>query len=164
MGQFDKIKFKGVNTVWATPPELFNPLNEEFSFTLDVAADKQNRKVKRYFDEETNGLEQSWKNEVCWCNPPFGRIVPKWVEKEKVESDNGATSILLLLAKTNTKWFHELCMTVSEIRFVKGRPKFIGAKYGLPFPLMLVIFKPNETEPCKIGSYDWKSLNGIYSE
>ena len=140
MGQFDKNKFDGVSIVWATPPEIFNPLNEEFCFTLDVAASKENRKVERYIDEETDGLEQSWKDEVCWCNPPYGRIVPKWIEKAKAESENGATSVLLILAKTNTKWFHELCMTASEIRFVKGRPKFIGAKDGLPFPLMLVIF------------------------
>lgn len=141
-------------------PASKHRVNEEFRFTLDVAADKQNRKVERYFDEEVNGLEQSWKDEVCWCNPPYGRIVPKWIEKAKAETENGATSVLLILAKTNTKWFHELCMTASEIRFIKGRPKFIGAKDGLPFPLMLVIFRPSETEPCKIGSYDWKSLNG----
>lgn len=155
MGKFDENKFDGTNKVWVTPNDFFEPLNKEFRFTLDVAADKQNKKAERFFSKEDNGLEQSWENEICWCNPPYGRGAPKWIKKAKDETANNATSVLLILARTNTKWFHELCMKANEIRFVKGRPKFIGAKYGLPSPLMLVIFKPNVTE-CKIGSYDWK--------
>lgn len=135
--------------------DFFEPLNDEFSFTLDVAASKSNKKVNRFYSEKENGLTQDWSNEVCWCNPPYGRDVPKWIEKAKDEKQNGATSVLLILAKTNTKWFHEICMTANEIRFVKGRPKFVGAKDGLPFPLMLVIFKPVEGN-IKIGSYDWR--------
>ena len=30
-----------------------------------------------------------------------------------------------------------------EIRFIRGRPKFKGAKYGLPQPLSIVIFRPS---------------------
>ena len=156
MGQFDKNKFDGVKTVWATPDDFFQPLNNEFQFTIDVAADSENKKVERFFNEETNGLNQNWKNEVVWCNPPYGRIVPTWIQKAKDEAKNGCTSVLLILAKTNTKWFHNLCMSANEIRFVKGRPKFVGAKDGLPFPLMLVIFKANDNSDCKIGAYDWR--------
>ena len=158
MGNFDKNKFDGVKTVWATPNDFFQPLHEEFGFTLDVAADINNTKVNRFFDELSDGLKQNWSNEVCWCNPPYNRNVPKWIQKAKDETKRNATSVLLILAKTNTKWFHTLCLSASEVRFVQGRPKFIGAKDGLPFPLMLVIFKPN-TNVCKIGTYDWKAIN-----
>lgn len=155
MGQFDSNKFKGEKVEWETPLGFFTPLNKEFGFTLDVAADEENKKCNSFYSIEQDGLNQDWSNQICWCNPPYGRIVPKWIEKAKEEAKKGATSVLLILAKTNTKWFHNLCMNANEIRFVKGRPKFVGAKDGLPFPLMLVIFKP-KNEPCKIGSYDWK--------
>lgn len=156
MGQFDKNKFDGVSNVWETPLEFFNPLNAEFGFTIDVAASADNKKVERYFDQDKNGLIQQWDNEIYWCNPPYGRVMPKWIQKAKDETKKGATTVLLILAKTNTKWFHDICMTASEIRFVKGRPKFVGAKDGLPFPLMLVVFKPNSCS-CNISSYDFKT-------
>jgi len=30
-----------------------------------------------------------------------------------------------------------------EVRFLRGRPRFKGAKYGLPQPLAIVVFRPN---------------------
>lgn len=153
MGKFDTNKFDGVKNVWETPVSLFTKLNNEFNFTLDVAASDTNKKVQKYFDENIDGLKQDWANEICWCNPPYGRSMPLWLNKAKAESTKGATTVLLILAKTNTKWFHEICMSANEVRFIKGRPKFVGAKDGLPFPLILVIFKP-VFENCKFSSYE----------
>ncbi len=61
---------------WATPHELFNELNKEFNFTLDVCASDWNKKCENYFNEEQDGLKQDWgkKNSailaeffVCFC-------------------------------------------------------------------------------------------------
>lgn len=71
-------------------------------------------------------------------NPPFGSQ-GKWVQKAYEESLNGITVVCLLPARTNTNWWHDYCMT-GEIRFIRGRPKFKGAKHGLPQPLAIVIF------------------------
>jgi len=51
---------------------------------------------------------------------------------------------MLIPARTNTKWFHDLCMKAAEIRFILGRPKFGDSKHGLPQPLVLVIFKKSD--------------------
>jgi len=136
-------KFHSARQDWETPQELFGPLNAEFSFTLDVAANSANAKCEKYFTEKENGLERPWSG-VVWCNPPYGRDVPEWIKKAIFEKENNVTSVLLILAKTNTIWFHELCLKHGEVRFIKGRPKFIGAKHGLPLPLCLVIFRPED--------------------
>lgn len=56
----------------------------------------------------------------------------------------GATVVMLIPARTNTVWFHDICLKHGEVRFVRGRPKFGGADHGLPQPLCIVIFRPAE--------------------
>jgi site-specific DNA-methyltransferase (adenine-specific) len=49
--------------------------------------------------------------------------------------------VMLLPARTDTKWFHEYIYGKAEIRFIKGRLKFGDVKNSAPFPSMVVIFK-----------------------
>lgn len=48
---------------------------------------------------------------------------------------------MLIPARTDTKAFHEYIYGKAEIRFLKGRLRFVGATYNAPFPSMVVIFK-----------------------
>lgn len=48
---------------------------------------------------------------------------------------------MLIPARTDTKVFHELIYGKAEIRFVKGRLRFGGAKNNAPFPSMIVVYK-----------------------
>ena len=139
MAKFDT-KFESKKQTWETPDELFIPLNDEFSFTLDVCATSENNKCENYFSPEEDGLSRKWSG-ICWMNPPFGEQ-GKWVKKAYEASQNGCVVICLLPARTNTNWWHDYCMK-GEIRFIRGRPKFKGAKYGLPQPLAIVIFSGN---------------------
>lgn len=51
-------------------------------------------------------------------------------------------AVFLLPARTDTRWFHEIVLPLAkEIRFIKGRLKFSGAKWNAPFPSMLVVFR-----------------------
>jgi phage N-6-adenine-methyltransferase len=141
---------------WATPQNLFDELNEEFNFTLDVCASDWNHKCDKYFTINDDGLSQEWTG-TCWMNPPYGREMIKWLEKAKYEADYfDVTTVCLIPARTNTSWWHKLCIKSTEIRFVLGRPKFGGAKHGLPFPLAIVIFSKNEGEYCKVATYNWR--------
>lgn len=65
---------------WATPQWLFDTLNNEFHFDVDVCADHKNHKCDKYFSKEEDGLSQQW-NGVVWCNPPYGNEISKWIEK-----------------------------------------------------------------------------------
>lgn len=137
-------KFDSNKQDWETPLELFETLNNEFNFTLDAAASIENKKCDKFFDKETNGLIQNWTNETVWLNPPYGDSGYKlsdWIKKAVMEMANGATTVLLIPARTNTNWFHDYCLKYGEVRFIRGRPKFVNAKYGLPQPLCFVIFR-----------------------
>ena len=48
---------------WATPAYLFEALNAEFDFQLDVCASFDNRKVNNYFTQQDDALKQSWGGE-----------------------------------------------------------------------------------------------------
>lgn len=131
--------------------DVFQPLNAEFKFTLDAAASGENTKAAKFFDSSNDGLLQDWGSETVWLNPPYGDGAAKlsdWVQKAYRSSLRGATSVLLIPARTNTNWFHDLCLARGEVRFIRGRPRFGGADHGLPQPLCIVIFRP------KIGSFE----------
>ena len=142
MADFDKNRFRSKKQTYETSEELFGPLDAEFQFTLDVAADACNAKCDKFFDENMDGLTKEWTG-TCFCNPPY-RVQSKWVKKAYEEAKAGhATTVLLIPARTNTNWWHDYCMN-GEIRFIRGRPKFNGCKYGLPQPLAFVIFRIKE--------------------
>lgn len=138
-----KGKFESAKQDWETPLDLFNKMNDEFHFTLDAAASDANKKVNKFFSKEDNGLSKDWSNETVWLNPPYGdgksRLID-WIKKSESERYNGATTVMLIPARTNTNWFHDICLKHGEVRFVRGRPKFGDADHGLPQPLCFVIF------------------------
>lgn len=132
--------FSSKTDMWSTPQYIFDDLNREFSFDVDVCATKENAKVDKYYTKEEDGLIQKWEGTV-WCNPPYGRQIFFWVEKAYKSFLDGATVVMLLPARTDTKWFHDFIYNKAEVRFLKGRLKFGGSKNSAPFPSMVVIFK-----------------------
>jgi site-specific DNA-methyltransferase (adenine-specific) len=128
---------------WATPQAFFDKLNEEFHFTLDPCADDINHKCDKYYTEEQDGLRQDWSGERVFCNPPYGREISKWCDKcfHEVYSGGCELAVMLVHARTDTRWFHDYCYNKAEIRFVKGRLKFGDGKENAPFPSMLVIYR-----------------------
>lgn len=124
---------------WATPQAFFDKLNAEFNFDLDVCADAQNAKCKRYFTKEQDGLSQEWTGTV-WCNPPYGRVLKDWLRKSVESWKAGATVVLLVPARTDTAWWHDYA-TQGEIRFIRGRLKFGDSKTAAPFPSAVIVFR-----------------------
>jgi phage N-6-adenine-methyltransferase len=129
---------------WETPQDLFDKLNAEFGFTLDVCATAENAKCKRFFTPEDDGLKQSWAGEVCFCNPPYGKNIKDWADNAHYHANmSGATVVMLIPARTDSGWWHDhIIGSGAEVRFLKGRIKFKGAKYNAPFPSAVVVFRP----------------------
>lgn len=140
-----EVMFSSKTDIWSTPQDLFDKLNEEFHFTLDVCALPENAKCDRYYTPEMNGLSLSWEG-ICWCNPPYGRDIWKWVAAGQGASTAGATVVMLLPARTDTRWFHDYILEKAEIRFIRGRLKFGGSKNSAPFPSMICIFRPQSLD------------------
>ena len=133
---------------YCTPQDFFDELDGEFVFALDAAATKKSTKCIRYFTPEDDGLKQPWDvppGYAVFCNPPYGRQIGEWVKKAYDESvRTGGTIVLLIPARTDTKYFHRYIYEKAEIRFVEGRLKFTdedGNSFGpAPFPSMVVIY------------------------
>ena len=132
-----EVMFSSKTDLWETPQDLFDKYNNIYNFETDVCALPENAKCEKFFTPEIDGLKQDWTG-VCQCNPPYGRQIGKWVEKACYSF---ATVVMLLPARTDTKWFHDYCLPYGNIEFLRGRLKFGGCKNSDPFPSMIVIFK-----------------------
>lgn len=131
---------------WGTPQNLFDQLNREFNFTLDVCASGSNHKCEQYFTREIDGLSQRWCGTI-WMNPPYGRDIVKWVKKAHDESLGGSLCVCLLPVRSDTRWWHNHVMHASEIRLLTRRLTFEGDGNKAPFPAAIVVFDWCRTTP-----------------
>lgn len=130
---------------WSTPQDFFDELDKEFHFDLDPCADENNHKCETYFTKEQNGLKHSWRGHTVFCNPPYGKEISKWVQYAYEQSRLPNTTVVMLIAaRTDTRYFHEYIYGKAEVRFIKGRLKFGGSTTSAPFPSMVVIFRSGD--------------------
>ena len=128
---------------WATPRDLFAALNREFGFSLDPCATAQNATCARFYTKEEDGLRQDWANHRVFCNPPYGRAIGAWVRKCCEAARAGATVVLLIPSRTDTRYFHEWIYGVAdELRFVRGRLRYGDGKQSSPFPSLIAVYRP----------------------
>lgn len=107
---------------WATPKEFYNKLNNEFIFDFDPCP-----LCYEEITPEKDGLLVDWGGSN-YVNPPYSRKLKEaFVIKAIEESKKGKLCVMLLPVSTSTKLFHEhIQPNAKEIRFVKGRIKFLG--------------------------------------
>lgn len=148
----DKALFSSATDEWETPQLVFDALDLEFGFTLDPCCTHRNAKCSLHFTKEENGLIQDWADHVVFVNPPYGRTISDWIKKAYESAQKGAVCVCLIPARSCTRWWHRYCMK-GEIRFLRGRIKFVGGKHSAPFPSAVVIFRPPQF---KIESVDLK--------
>jgi len=138
-------RYNGNGREWETPPEIFGPLHAEFEFTLDPCATPQNAKCGRFFTEADDGLSKDWFGERVFMNPPYGKEIYSWTRKARTESARGVLVVGLLPASTDLKWWHEDVIGHAEVRYIRGRVRFItDGPYRASgfFPSVVVIWHP----------------------
>ena len=106
---------------WATPIELFNILDKEFNFEVDVCAGEDNHKCPVYYSKEDNGLIQDWGRRRCFMNPPYGREIGKWTKKAVESAKKGAIVVGLLPNRTDTAWYPLMHHPSFPIKLHMGR-------------------------------------------
>ena len=128
---FDRILFSSKSDHWSTPVALYDELNSEFNFNFDPCPLMSTK----------DGRKGQWTGRV-FCNPPYSDILA-FLTKGLYHLSVRDCELLVFLvpARTDTAWFHDYCYGKSEIRFLRGRIKFGGAKYNAPFPSMVVVFR-----------------------
>ena len=152
------IHFTSKSQTWNTPVEFFEKLDAVWKFDVDTACLPSSALCKKFFTPEDDGLSLSWKDLVCWNNPPYDDL-KTWVKKCSDEFQEGATVVQLIPSRTDTKAFHEhIFENATAVCFIKGRLKFDNPslpswtddkthkKSPAPFPSCLVIFDNDLTE------------------
>lgn len=139
------IMFSSNKDDWETPLWLFEKLDQEFHFTVDLCASDKNHLCEKYYTRENSGLNANVKNEIVFCNPPYGRKnTAEWIKR--CATCGAKTCVMLIPARTDTNSFHEYIYGKAEIRFLRGRLKFSNSKNPAPFPSMIVIFRNEEND------------------
>ena len=126
------VHFMSEKMDWKTPDAVYDKLDKEFHFDHDPCPAN--------WDGVVDGLTSEW-GKSNFVNPPYGRELTKWIEKGYNEAQEGKTVVFLIPSRTDTRWWHDYCMKADEIRFIKGRLRFKGAKYNAPFPSAIIIFR-----------------------
>ena len=125
---------------WWTPPDLLAEIRAFFGDYYDPCpARGEGERIE-------SGLWQSWAGQRVYCNPPYGRVIGRWIVKAMTEPVEEL--ILLVPARTDTAWFQSLYE--HPICFLRGRLRFSAASSGAPFPSAL-IYRGSRTEEFRIA-------------
>ena len=102
---------------WATPKQLYDKLNAEFSFDFDPCP----------LNSDFDGLKIEW-GKSNYINPPYSKkLKEEFVIKAIEESKKGKICVMLLPVSTSTKLFHKYILpNAKDIRFLEGRVRFLG--------------------------------------
>lgn len=151
---------------WGTPWKLYRHLDKEFHFDADAAANCKNAKHPVFFSKSMDSLSFNWKDMIefkpspqkrhpsFWLNPDYAKgVIDKFVAKARTETrESGSIVASLLPVSSDTAWWNDYVMAddgdvAVEIRFIKGRVKYIGytkdgeeVTQGPTFPSCIVIF------------------------
>ena len=149
---FSKLSKSSNSQEYGTPIEFYKQLDSIFHFKLDPCTTKDNPLGTKHFyyktDVPDDGMSGPW-NYNTYINPPFGKGIKNWILKMDSEAKvyGGNVYVMLLPARTDTKWFQEYIMTRcrdnSVIYLLKGRLKFINPVLN------------GKSEPHIIGSMLW---------
>ncbi len=159
--------FSSNNDNWETPKQLIELIEQNHNILYDLAASEKNAICESYNDdlnaEYLENIRYQFhgnigKRSVAYCNPPYSQCT-KFV---RLIAESEIPVIMLLPARTCTKWFHGFIYNKTGVRldFIKGRLKFLidgkpgisartgkplvdkkGNPLSAPFPSMLVYFR-----------------------
>ena len=141
-----KVHYTSDSEEWYTPSEIVNSaISAMGGIDLDPCSNSKgspNVPALTHFTKEDNGLNKPWGGRV-YMNPPYGRVIVEWVEKVVAEYESGNTTeaILLVPARTDTKWMAML-RTFPRC-YIRGRLKFSNSPDAAPFPSVAIYLGDN---------------------
>lgn len=116
---------------WYTPPEYIALARRVFGGDIDcdpasTECAQEIVRARTFFDEDRNGLRQSWHGRV-WLNPPYSQpLIGRFIGKLLAEWDARHISACIALTHnyTDTAWFHDAASVADAICFTQGRVRF----------------------------------------
>jgi len=139
---------------YETPYDLYYDSCRKFNIfpTLDVCATKKNTKCKNYITEQEDSLLFQWE-ETFFMNPPYSRVSEFMKKAYYQHLKHNVEGMILIFAKTDTKFWHSFIEGKAEVHFIKGRIKFLKngfkTKNSAPYPSCFVIYRLQRTKQLK---------------
>ena len=154
------------NEEFETPAKFFDVLNQEYNFQIDLAATHKNRKTQLFvkdlfnLDLERVDIFEPYRGSSVYMNPPYGKGIGRFIERAiSLTNKYNFTLVMLLPARTDTKWFNliydrekNIAKPGFIIKFLQGRLTFeidgkpcvnptTGKKSCALFPSMIVEYR-----------------------
>ena len=99
----------------------------EFGYTGVIARDS------RALEDGVEWYDSSFAVANYSCPEP-------WIRRAIEEKRKGKVVVMMLPARTHTRWFHDLVMgEAAQVRFIQGKVKHVDSNYDIPE--MLAIFR-----------------------
>jgi len=135
---------------WTTPEEVLTLIRQLGPIGLDPCPNPRSivgARESYSLEVGQDGLAEDWLDRgLVYVNPPFGRQLPKWINKAVVswaqawECDRSFEYVFLVPARPDTKWFTQAREGATSLGFWRGRIAFGGQKIVAPFPSLLIYF------------------------
>jgi phage N-6-adenine-methyltransferase len=133
----DQSLFTSNTDEWGTPAALFDPLNQIYKFDLDACSTPELAKCEDHITPEKDGLKASWKGRRVFINPPYSKMT-LWAAKFIAGWKESEHQLMLVPARTDTRWFQSILHLRPKIFFIKGRLRFTGGQHCAPFPSVMI--------------------------
>ncbi len=128
---------------WETPDYVYGPLNKQYGFTCDLAANPANTKCPKFYSQERSFLAENefakFFGEVCWMNPPFSLAEEFFAQVAKHASYGTKTVAIFKSSNMETgTWQKYILPSCSWIFQPDRRVHYVGAGKSAPFPSAIV--------------------------
>lgn len=155
----------GGNACWQTPPAIYDALDREFQFDVDLFADGRRALHPVWFgpgsDYEEDAITAEWSayGQNGFSNPPYGRFIRQVLAKAAEQAQCGFTSVHLIphrmtvpvrQALFRSESVREWLIPDSRIVFFENGQPRLDAK-GVPMPALfdstILVFAPGVWMP-----------------
>lgn len=144
---------------WETPSHIFEPLNNLFKFTVDLAANEHNKKCDKWIGPGSPIWRdffayQPSLDDTHWINPPYGKNLKRFTKKICQLSRENFKIVALLPGSIDVEWFWDNVYGLANVYGRRGRIQFVSSDLfrrhkgnsGNPGPSILAVYNIPEVK------------------
>lgn len=122
------------NDEFGTPWQVYQRGVKLAGFTpyLDVCTNLFNKKCDSFYTISDDALTKQWTKDF-YMNAPYSKVKQFLKYAWEQHHTHHVNALILVYAKTDTRWWHEYVQGKAEVHFIQGRIKF-NDYYGKPTP------------------------------
>lgn len=109
-----------------TPGYILEPVRRLLGgIELDPCTEPDNpTRATGFYCLPQDGCVLPWDARTVFCNPPYGEVRDRWVDRCIAEAGRGVRIVLLMPAATDTRIFQKAFTSCTTCLFIQGRVKF----------------------------------------